>query len=295
MQDDLGGKTFVVTGANTGIGRATVEALAARGAGRIVVASRSREKTEPVLAALRAASPSTDVQFVALELGDLASVARAADEILSKGWAIDALIDNAGIAGVQGLTKDGFELTFGTNHLGHFLFTEKLLPLVEKAPQGRIVIVSSDGHYRARGIDWDALRKPTAHTTALPEYFVSKLCNVLYAKELTRRLRGTQVTTYSLHPGGVASDIWERRSRVLSMILKPFLITNEKGARTQVRCATDPTLARESGLYYAKETPREPSKLAHDEALQDELVRRSREWVAPFLAGATRAATTAPA
>lgn len=282
-QNDLAGKTFVVTGANTGIGRATVEALAARGAKRIVVVSRNREKTQPVLDGLKRLAPSIEAIFVGAELTDLASVKRAADEILALDHPIDALIDNAGIAGVQGITKDGFEITFGTNHLAHFLLTEKLLPLVQRAPSGRIVIVSSEGHYRAKGIDWDALRKPTKATTALPEYFVSKLCNVLYAKELARRLAGTKVTTYSLHPGGVASDIWSRRLGRLAFLLKPFLITNEKGARTQVRCATDPSLASETGLYYDKERVKEPSALSKDEKLQDELRARSTEWVRAFL------------
>lgn len=285
---DLAGKTFLVTGANTGIGRATVEALGARGASRILIAARSKEKTEPVLAALRARGVET--AFVAMDLGDLASVKRAGDEVLARDWTLDALINNAGIAGLQGLTKDGFEITFGTNHLGPFVFTEKVLPLVERAVQGRIVNVSSEGHYRHRAhapgqvIDWDALRRPTPTVTGLPEYFVSKLCNVLHAKQLARRLAGTKVTTYSLHPGGVASDIWQRRSRLLALLIKPFLVTNEKGARTQVRCATDPALARETGLYYDAERPKEPSRFAHDVALQDELDRRSREWALPFLA-----------
>ena len=278
----LGGKTFVITGGNTGIGRATVEGLAARGASRIVVLSRSRDKTLPVLDAI--ARPGLETCFVPIELGDLASVRRAADEVLAKRWAIDTLINNAGIAGLIGSTKDGFELTFGTNHLGPFLLTEKLLPAIRQAPQGRIVNVSSVGHYRARGIDWDALRGPTAHATALPEYHVSKLCNVLHAKHLARRLAGTKVTTYSLHPGAVASDIWQRRTRVLGWVLKPFLISNEEGARTQLRCATDPALARETGLYYDREKPKEPSRLAHDERLQHELHARSMEWVQAFLA-----------
>ncbi|MFO0682396.1 MAG: SDR family NAD(P)-dependent oxidoreductase [Sandaracinus sp.] len=284
---DLAGRTFLVTGANTGIGRATVEALGARGASRVMIAARSADKTRPVLEALKAQGVET--AFFAMDLGDLASVRRAADEVLAKDWTIDALVNNAGIAGLQGLTKDGFEITFGTNHLGPFLFTEKVLPLVQRAPQGRVVNVSSEGHYRHRAFqptqifDWDAQRKPTAHTTALPEYFLSKLCNVMYAKELARRFEGSKLTTYSLHPGAVASDIWERRSKLLALILKPFLITNEKGARTQVRCATDPALARESGLYYDKERVKEPNPLAHDVRGQDELVARSREWVKPFL------------
>jgi NAD(P)-dependent dehydrogenase (short-subunit alcohol dehydrogenase family) len=272
----------VVTGANTGIGRATVLALASRGASRIVVASRSREKTEPVLADLRERNPRAEIVFVPLELGDLSSCARAADQITVHDRPIDALVDNAGIAGVRGLTKDGFELTFGTNHLGPFVFTEKLLPLVERAPQGRIVIVSSIAHYGCRQIDWDALRKPTSWT-AMSEYSVSKLCNVLYAKELARRLAITRVTTYSLHPGAVASDIWTRRLGMFAWLITPFMITNEDGARTQLRCATDPALAEQSGLYYDDEWPKEPNPLARDVALQDELVRRSRAWARAYV------------
>lgn len=282
-QSELSGKTFVITGANTGIGKATVEALAARKASRIVIAARSRERTEPVIEAAKAANPDGKIDFIPLELGDLAAVKRAADQVLELDIPIDVLINNAGIAGLTGQTKDGFELTFGTNHLGHYLWTEKLLPLVKRAPQGRIVIVSSRGHYRARGVDWDALTKPTPTVSALPEYFVSKLANVLHAKELARRLKDTRVTTYSLHPGGVASDIWSRRLGPFAILLRPFLISNEKGALTQLRCATDPALASESGLYYDEEQPKTPSKLALDEALQDELKRRSDEWVKKFL------------
>lgn len=273
----------MVTGANTGLGRASVEALAAKGAGRIILAARSREKTQPVLDEVAAAHPDTEPSFLHLDLADLGSVAHAADELLERDEPIDVLMDNAGVAGLRGLTKDGFELTFGVNHLGHFLFTEKLLPLLERAPQGRIVVVSSRGHYRARPIDWDALREPTASYSALPEYAVSKLCNVLYAKELARRLADTAVTTYSLHPGGVASDIWQRRLGPFAVLLRPFLVTNEQGARTQVRCATDPSLAAESGLYYTDERPEEPLAIAEDESLQDELIRRSREWTSQWL------------
>jgi dehydrogenase/reductase SDR family protein 13 len=277
---ELAGKTFVVTGANTGIGRATVEALAQRGASRIVLAARSLERTQSVIDALRSVGSDSDIVFVPLDLADLSSVRRAAERILELDCAIDALINNAGIAGLRGQTTDGFELTFGTNHLGHFLLTEELLPLVRRASQGRIVIVSSRGHYRARrGIDWDALTEPTRSFSAMPEYFVSKLANVLHAKALARRLAGSTVTTYSLHPGGVASDIYERRLGVFAILVRPFLITNEEGARTQLRCATDPDLAGESGLYYTDERPKTPSPFALDERLQDELFERSQEWV----------------
>lgn len=279
----LADKTFVVTGANTGLGRATVEALAAGGAGRIVLAARSRDKTQPLLDALAETHRNVALDFLSLDLADLGAVARAADELLAADAPIDVLIDNAGVAGVRGQTADGFELAFGTNHLGHYLFTEKLLPLIERAPQGRIVVVASRGHFRAKGIDWEALERPTATTTAFPEYCVSKLCNVLYAKHLARRLGQSGVTTYALHPGGVASDIWQRRLGWFANLLKPFLISNEQGALTQLRCATDPSLAGESGLYYDEERPVEPSILAQDGALRDELAQKSHAWTKAWL------------
>ncbi|NUP07857.1 MAG: SDR family oxidoreductase [Polyangiaceae bacterium] len=283
MSESLAGMTFVITGANTGIGRANALALAERKPARIVIASRSRDRTQAVLDEVRALNPDGAVDFVSIDLTSLASVRKAADEILAMDITIDVLVNNAGIAGVRGQTTDGFELAFGTNHVGHYLFTEKLLPLVKRARQGRVVIVSSQGHYRARGIDWDAVRKPSETVTAFPEYCVSKLANVLHASELARRLADTKVTTYSVHPGGVASDIWSRRLGPFAVLLKPFLITNEQGAKTQIRCATDPALSKETGLYYDKEKPKTPSSEAQSVSLQDELRRRSDEWVKPFL------------
>jgi retinol dehydrogenase-12 len=280
---DLASKSFVITGANTGIGRANALALALRKPKAIVLAARSLERTQPVLDELKSLHPEGDVRFVALDLGNLASVRKAADELLEQDHPIDALINNAGLAGVQGETADGFELAFGTNHLGHYLWTEKLLPLVKRAPQGRVVVVASRGHYRARGIDFDAVRKRSATLSAFPEYCVSKLANVLHARMLARRLTGTKVTTYSLHPGGVASDIWSRRLGRFAVLLRPFLISNEQGAKTQVYCATAPELSTATGLYYDEQKPKVPSARALDDRLMAELEARSNEWVAPFL------------
>ncbi|MFO0613996.1 MAG: SDR family oxidoreductase [Polyangiaceae bacterium] len=283
MASTLEGKTVLITGANTGIGRAAAKQLMEHRPLRLIIAARSLERTQPVLDEVKAIHPDADVKFVALDLGDLAAVRTAADEILAMDHPIDVLMNNAGLAGVRGQTKDGFELAWGTNHVGHYLFTEKLLPLVKKAKQGRIVIVSSRGHYRAKGIDWSVLQQPTPSVSGFPEYCVSKLANVLHANELARRLQGTSVSTYSLHPGGVASDIWKRRLGPFAILLRPFLITNEEGARTQVKCATDPALATQSGLYWDEEKPKTASSRARDVALQDELRARSDAWVAPFL------------
>src|SRR5580692_8449567 len=142
MDRDLSGRLVVITGANTGIGRATAEALAARGA-TLVLACRSEDKTRPVLDAIRAAQG--DARFEALDLGDLASTRACAARIGVMGKPVDVLLNNAGMAGKRGLTKDGFEVTFGVNHLGPFLFTVLLAPNLVEA-RGRIVNVSSKGH-----------------------------------------------------------------------------------------------------------------------------------------------------
>lgn len=277
---DLEGKTILITGATSGVGLVSARVLGGRGA-HVVLAVRNPKKAEPVKAELDAAGGSSEILEV--DLSNLSSVRAAGERYAATDRPLDVLLNNAGIAGTRGLTPDGFEVAFGTNHLGPFLLTEKLLPLVRKAPQGRIVNVSSVGHYRVRAIEWDALRRPTAHRTGLHEYQVSKLCNVLHAKELARRLAGTKVTTYSLHPGVVATDVWRNVPWPFGWAMKQFMITPEEGARTQLRCASDPSLASETGLYYDKSRPKEPSALSKDEALAKELWVRSEEWVRAFL------------
>lgn len=280
MARDLVGKTIIVTGANTGIGRVTAETLARRGA-RVHLACRSEEKTRPVLEAIRAAGG--DAAFLKLDLGDLADVRRAAERFLASNEPLHVLINNAGLASTPGLTKDGFELAFGTNHLGHFLFTLKLLPRLEASAPARIVNVASKAHYSAKGIDWDAVTKRTATTVGLKEYNESKLANVLFTRALAKRLSGRGVTTYSLHPGVVASDVWRRIPAPLAGLAKLFMISNEEGAKTTLHCATSPDLANESGLYYDTEKVRKPSKHALDDVLAEELWRRSEGYVAPFM------------
>ncbi len=273
---DLEGKLAIVTGANTGIGRVTAETLAARGA-HVVLACRSLEKTRPVLDAI--ASRGGSAEFLELDLADLDATRAAAERFLATARPLHLLIANAGLAGQRGLTAQGFELTFGVNHLGHFVFVETLLPKLRESAPARIVLVSSEAHRRAKRIDWDALRRPTANVTGLPEYAVSKLCNALYARELSARLAGTQVTTYALHPGVVASDVWRSIPAPVAWLMKRFMITNEQGAATTLHCATEPSLARESGLFYEKCARRDASRTAQDDALAEELVRRSREFV----------------
>lgn len=275
---DLAGKTYVITGANSGIGKITARELARRGA-HVIIASRSADKTLPVIDEIKRETGNDKVEFVALDLADLASVRRCAEELLARNIPIHGLINNAGLAGSRGLTKDGFELTFGTNHLGHYLLTRLLLDRIKESGPARIVNVASDSHYRARGFDWDALRTKTKSVTGYPEYETSKLANVLFTKELARQLEGTNVTTYALHPGVVATNVWRRVPGPLRWVMKKFMITPEQGAQSTIKCATAPELANESGKYYdPKGNERRPSKVASDEALAKELWRKSAEW-----------------
>jgi retinol dehydrogenase-12 len=274
---DLSGLTFLVTGANTGIGLATATALAARG-GRVHVACRSRPKGEAAVAQVAAAAGTDQVRFHQLDLASLAAVRASARAFLALGEPLDVLINNAGVAGRRGLTSDGFELIFGVNHLGHFAFTTALLECLT-ASKARIVTVASDAHYQAKGIDFGQLRRRTRAVTALPEYAVSKLCNVLFSQELARRLAGTGVTSYSLHPGLVASDIWRRVPWPVRPVLTRRMLTVEQGAMTSLYCATEPALAQVSGRYYDNCAEREPSRVATAE-LGGQLWRHSEAWIA---------------
>jgi retinol dehydrogenase-12 len=282
---ELSGRTFLVTGGNTGIGLATVMALAGRG-GRVHLAARSAEKGNAAVARVKAATGSDEVRFLQLDLADLAAVRASAAAFLALDEPLHGLINNAGVAGRHGLTRDGFELMFGVNHLGHFALTTALLPRLtdsagsEGALGARIVNVSSDAHYAARGIDYGRLRRPSRAITGMPEYAVSKLCNVLFTQELARRLEGTPVTSYALHPGMVASDIWHRVPWPVRPLLTRRMLTTGQGAQTSVYCATDPGLAAQSGRFYDSCAERAPSPVATPE-LGSQLWARSQEWVTP--------------
>src|SRR5581483_1301625 len=224
---DLSDQSFLVTGASSGIGRALVEALAARGA-RVTLASRSEERTRPVLEALRRRHPAADADLLVVDVAQLASVRRAAERVLAAGRPLDVLVNNAGIAGTRGLSPEGFDVTYATNHIGPFLLTNLLLPALRAAPQGRIVNVASAAHRTVKRMDWSGLERRTApKRSGFQDYAVTKLMNVLHAKELARRLAGTRITTYALHPGAVASNIWRAVPQPLQWFIKLFMLSNE--------------------------------------------------------------------
>jgi retinol dehydrogenase-12 len=275
---ELSGRTFLVTGANTGIGLATATGLAKRG-GRVFVACRSAEKGRAAVAGISAGTGNHAVVFLPLDLADLGSVRACAEDFLARGEPLHVLINNAGIAGARGLTRGGFELAFGINHLGHFALTAALLDRLAGSAPARVVTVSSDAHYQAQGIDFEAVRRRTASRTGLREYAVSKLGNVLFSQELARRAEGRGITTYALHPGVVASDIWRRVPWPIRPLMKLRMLSTEQGAATSLYCATSPELAGESGRFYDDCRERAASAVATPD-LARALWEHSEAWTA---------------
>jgi retinol dehydrogenase-12 len=266
---DLAGRTFLVTGANSGIGRVTARTLAARG-GRVIATCRSAELAAATASAIGGevgAAAGAAVEPLTLDLADLGSVREAAREVLARGLPLHGLINNAGLAGVHDVTRDGFELTFGVNHLGHFLLTLLLEPALRAGAPSRVVNVASQAHQRVPGIDFGALRAPASSRTGFPEYAVSKLCNVLFTRELARRWANRGITTYALHPGVVATRIWRRVPQPLRWLGLKLMTSAEDGAATTVFCATAPELAAVSGRYYIRSREATPSLVAQDDAL----------------------------
>lgn len=278
-------KTVLITGANTGIGEATARELARRGA-RVFFACRSEEKTRPVMAAVAKATGNTDLHFLELKLDDLESVARATQAFLARHEPLHVLVLNAGLARVKGLTKQGFELTFGVNHLGHFLLTLGLEPALRAGVPSRVVTVASRAHERtSQPIDFDQLREPHRSATGWREYQVSKLANMLFTKELARRWAGTGITTAAVHPGVIASDIWRTTAWPLRKVAMLFMRTPEQGATASLRCATAPELEGVTGGYFGEDgLPRACSPLAEDLAAATRLWDLSVGWTAPFRA-----------
>jgi retinol dehydrogenase 12 len=271
----LSGRTALVTGANTGIGFVTAMELARVGA-RVHLACRNEEKARAAMERIRAEVPEADLEFLSLDLDSLVAVRASAAAFLATGEPLNLLINNAGLVG-RGTTKDGFEKTFGVNHIGVFLFTTLLLDKLKESTPSRIVNVASNAHTRTRGIDLDGVRRATPSGTGFGQYAQSKLANVLFSAELASRLEGTGVLTVSLHPGAIATDVWRDIPGPFRWFLKLSLLSVEDGARTTLHCATAADL--QTGAYYAKERVTKTSAAGADRELGRALWAASEEWV----------------
>lgn len=277
---DLKDRTIVVTGANSGIGKAAAIELARRGA-HVVMTARDASRGETARDDVRRASGNDRVE---LRLGDYASLAsvRALAAQLAELPRIDVLVNNAGLMqSVRSETGDGFETTFQVNHLAPFLLTTLLFPKIRQTSGARIVNVASDAHKNAGALDFDDLQSKRRYVS-FSVYGRSKLANILFTRELARRIAGSGVTANCLHPGVVATSFGADGDTgglfALGMkIARPFMITPEKGADTIVYLATSPEVAQTSGAYFVKRRERTPNRHALDDAaarrLWDESVR----------------------
>jgi NAD(P)-dependent dehydrogenase (short-subunit alcohol dehydrogenase family) len=263
------GKRVLVTGATTGIGRVTAVELGRAGA-EVILVARDRKKADETLAELaQAGAPPAHALLADLSL--MSSVRTLAAEVRGKFDRIDVLVNNAGaIFGTRALTAEGFERTFALNHLSYFLLTNLLVDLIPSG--GRIVNVSSDAHRPAK-VDFDDLQLERRYT-AFGAYCLSKLMNLLFTFELARRVSARGITANAAHPGPVATN-FGRSNRgffgALFALAGPFMLTPEKGARTQIWLASSPDVEGVTGKYFAKCREKKPSARALDEATQRRL------------------------
>ncbi len=275
---ELAGKTVLLTGGNTGIGKFTAIGLAKKGA-KVVITSRNPSKGRAALAEIQAAAgPNADVTCVELDLASFASIEACAEDFKADHERLDVLILNAGlILDSRHTTEQGFETTFGVNHLGHFLLTKRLRPLLERSAPSRVVVVASDAHKAARkGLDFDDLMAEGGYST-IQAYGRSKLANIMFTRELSRRLEGTGVTANCLHPGvvrtefGGGGDVRGPLVKLMFAVSRPFFLSAEKGARTSIYLASEPSLKTRTGGYYVRCKPANPTSVATDRASAERL------------------------
>lgn len=270
MNDQLlAGKTCLVTGANQGIGKETAVGLARLGA-TVVITARDRARGETALADIKRRGASDAVELLLVDFASLDSIRHFADEFQSRYTQLHVLVNNAGAYNARRtFTKDGFETTFGVNHLGYFLTTMLLLSTIKASAPSRIVNVSAGAHTSA-SIDFDNLRGERSYH-GWSAYAQSKLANILFTYELARRLDGTGVTANCLHPGVVATGFGQNNSGIAGVLFgilhtlgRPFLLTPEKGARTSIYLASSPAVGGITGTYFANAREQKSSRVSYD-------------------------------
>lgn len=276
------GKIVIVTGANSGIGKATAASIADRGA-TVILACRSKERGEAAQSELRCVAGRC-VELMHLDLADLDSVRSFASAFAKRYSRLDVLVNNAGILGRRRAeTRQGYEMSFGVNYLGPFLLTLLLLPLLEKSEQGRVIMMSSVAHGWV-DIRFQDLNFKHGYNRFLA-YGHSKLCNLLFTRSLTQRLRsrGSRVTINAVHPGIVATDIVVNRVngrfRWVADLMRLFFRSCEEGAETSVFLACDPSLCSVSGEYFMDCKVEPSSEISRDMVRANRLYDRSLSLV----------------
>ncbi|HKW90441.1 MAG TPA: SDR family oxidoreductase [Methylomirabilota bacterium] len=272
------GKVVVITGATSGIGQVAAERLAAMGA-RLMLVARDRTRAEATLARLRERGPGLEHRAHYADLSRLADAKRVAAEIAGAEPRVDVLINNAGaLFNTRQVTPDGLERTFATNHMPYFLLTHGLRERLLASAPARVVNTSSDAHRRGT-LDFDDLQS-TRDYNGFKVYGLSKLCNILYTRELARRSAGTGVTANSLHPGFVATRFGDQSGGAVAFairVAKLFALSKEKGAETIVYLASSPEVATISGGYFHQNQLATPTRAAQDDAAAERLWAETRK------------------
>ncbi|HEY9233285.1 MAG TPA: SDR family oxidoreductase [Blastocatellia bacterium] len=262
------GKVCLVTGANSGIGRVTALELARLGA-QVVIVCRDRARGEAAMAEIKQATGSRNVELMLCDLSSQADIRRFADKFKATHARLDVLVNNAGVyLRKRTTTVDGLEATFAVNHLGYFLLTTLLLDLLKRSAPARVVNVSSGAHASGH-INFDDLQGESAYS-GVKAYCHSKLANILFTRELARRLAGTGVTANCLHPGAVATGIFRALPKPVEALIKLVTLSPEKGAQTSVYLASSPAVEAVTGKYFVRRVEATPSAEARD----DEVARR---------------------
>jgi len=271
------GRVCIVTGASAGIGRATALGLARMGA-TVALVCRNRKRAEETRRVIQEKTGNEALFIFLADLSSQAEIRRLAQELLSRYPHIHVLINNAGILNRRrSTTVDGVESVFAVNHLAYFLLTNLLLERLITSTPARIVNVASDAHHWSV-LDINDVQNERSYRS-LRVYGQSKLCNILFTRELARRLQGTHVTANCVHPGGVATGLgWNNGwwAVLIAKVLKPFILTPEQGADTVLYLASSPDVETVSGQYFVKRREHRPSLAARD----DETARRLWEMSA---------------
>lgn len=278
----MDGKIVVITGGNSGIGKATACELANAGA-TVVIACRDAYKAHAAVEEITAATGSNKVEFIPLDLADLNSVKHFTQLFLAKYDQLHVLINNAGVIFLRkNMTENGIEAQFGINHLGHFLLTNLLLDTLKKSAPSRVINVSSAMHYIGR-INFASVHGENGYgpTTA---YGQSKLANILFTKELAERLKDSGVTAYCLHPGVVSTNLFGELPKPLRKISDLFLTSPQKACQTSVYLAQQSGIEALSGNYFAKKKPAGVAPQANDKETQKKLWEVSETLCKGFLA-----------
>jgi NAD(P)-dependent dehydrogenase (short-subunit alcohol dehydrogenase family) len=270
-------KICIVTGGNTGIGKATALGLARQGA-TVVIACRDAGKGEASRAEIAASTGSQDVHVLPLDLASLGSVRAFAAAFTTRFARLDVLVENAGVlTSRRQLTADGLEMDFGVNHVGHHLLAELLLPCLKASAPSRIVVVSSNLHAGAT-LDFDDLQGEKRWSRGA--YGKSKLANLLFVRALSRRLEGSGVVVNGLHPGVIATELARDFPRPVQLVARWFFKSPEQGARTSLHLATSPDAGAVSGRYFVDSKEKRPSAAAQDDAAAERLWTETERLVA---------------